>query len=88
MSNVDNIIEKYLEFFHDNQIDLNSKFLIAVSGGLDSMTVLDISKRCGLNISVAHINYGLRGEENVHEKNVPGKALFFRNFAGQVLILN
>ena len=70
MSNVDNIIKKYLEFFHHNQIDLKSKFLIAVSGGLDSMTVLDISERCGLNISVAHINYGLRGEENLHEKKL------------------
>ena len=70
MSNVDNIIEKYLEFFHHNQIDLKSEFLIAVSGGLDSMTVLDISERCGLKISVAHVNYGLRGEENVHEKKL------------------
>ena len=40
MSNIENIIEKYFEFFHHNKIDLKSKFLIAVSGGLDSMTVL------------------------------------------------
>ena len=68
MSNVDNIIKKFLEFFHHNQIDLKSKFLVAVSGGLDSMSVLDLSNRCGLEISVAHINYGLRGEENIIEK--------------------
>ena len=73
MSNVDNIIEKYLEFFYFNQIDLKSKFLIAVSGGLDSMSVLDISERCGLEISVAHINYGLRGEENIIEKKLVEK---------------
>ena len=70
MSNIENIIEKYFEFFHHNKIDLKSKFLIAVSGGLDSMTVLDISKKCGLEISAAHINYGLRGEENIIEKKL------------------
>ena len=70
MSNVDNIIKKFLEFFHHNQIDLKSKFLVAVSGGLDSMSVLDLSNRCGLEISVAHINYGLRGEENIIEKKL------------------
>ena len=68
MSNIENIIEEYFEFFHHNKIDLKSKFLIAVSGGLDSMTVLDISKKCGLEISAAHINYGLRGKENIIEK--------------------
>ena len=61
-------MKSILNFFNHNQIDLKSEFLIAVSGGLDSMTVLDISERCGLKISVAHVNYGLRGEENVHEK--------------------
>ena len=70
MSDVNNIIEKYLEFFHEKQIDLKSEFLIAVSGGLDSMTVLDMSNKCGMKISVAHINYGLRGEENVFEKKL------------------
>ena len=70
MSNIENIIEKYFEFFHHNKIDLKSKFLIAVSGGLDSMTVLDISKKCGLEISAAHINYGLRGKENIIEKKI------------------
>lgn len=70
MSNIENIIEEYFEFFHHNKIDLKSKFLIAVSGGLDSMTVLDISKKCGLEISAAHINYGLRGKENIIEKKI------------------
>ena len=70
MSDVNNIIEKYLEFFYEKQIDLKSEFLIAVSGGLDSMTVLDMSNKCGMKISVAHINYGLRGEENIFEKKL------------------
>jgi tRNA(Ile)-lysidine synthase len=38
--------------------------IVAVSGGLDSMTLLTVMHRAGFNIAVAHVNYGLRGEES------------------------
>jgi tRNA(Ile)-lysidine synthase len=38
--------------------------IVAVSGGLDSMTLLTVMHRAGFNVAVAHINYGLRGEES------------------------
>ena len=40
----------------------NDLVIVAVSGGLDSMTLLTIMHRAGFNIAVAHVNYGLRGE--------------------------
>lgn len=40
------------------------KILLAVSGGVDSMVMLDLFYRGGFTFSVAHCNYRLRGEES------------------------
>jgi tRNA(Ile)-lysidine synthase len=42
-----------------------SKLLLAVSGGVDSMVMLYLAREAGLRCGVAHVNYGLRGEESV-----------------------
>lgn len=44
-----------------------TRFLLAVSGGIDSMVMLDLFIKANLDISVAHINYRLRGEESEKE---------------------
>ncbi|WP_027375747.1 tRNA lysidine(34) synthetase TilS [Kaistella palustris] len=41
-----------------------SRFLLAVSGGVDSMVLLHFFNELGLDIQVAHINYGLRGKDS------------------------
>ncbi|MBO5771506.1 MAG: tRNA lysidine(34) synthetase TilS [Alistipes sp.] len=45
-------------FSHDDRI------LLTVSGGVDSMVMLDLFTRAGYNIGVAHCNFGLRGVES------------------------
>lgn len=40
------------------------KVLLTVSGGMDSMVMLHLFRECGFNISVAHVNFELRGEES------------------------
>ena len=40
------------------------KILIACSGGRDSMCLLQLCLDKGLNVEVAHVNYGLRGKES------------------------
>ncbi|WP_312818625.1 tRNA lysidine(34) synthetase TilS [Kaistella carnis] len=40
----------------------NSKFLLAISGGVDSMVLFELFKDLKVNIQVAHVNYKLRGE--------------------------
>ncbi len=39
------------------------KILLAVSGGLDSMVMLQLFRECGFEVSVAHANFQLRGAE-------------------------
>ncbi len=47
-----------------NNIEKSQKVLCGVSGGIDSMVMLDLFKNLGFNIGVAHINYQLRGEDS------------------------
>ena len=39
----------------------NPKMLVAVSGGLDSVVLTHLLRRCGFEFSIAHMNYKLRG---------------------------
>lgn len=43
---------------------LNKKILVAVSGGLDSIVLLDLFIHAGCEVGVAHANFQLRGEES------------------------
>ena len=67
MSIINNINKGFLAFFKQHQIKTDSKFLIGVSGGSDSMALLDIGVKAGLKISWANINYQLRNEESERE---------------------
>tara|TARA_B110001452_G_scaffold66915_1_gene53786 strand:- start:1889 stop:3199 length:1311 start_codon:yes stop_codon:yes gene_type:complete len=73
MSITNNINKEFLAFFKQHKIKINSKFLIGVSGGSDSMALLDIGLKAGLNISVAHVNYQLRNEESERESFIVKK---------------
>jgi tRNA(Ile)-lysidine synthase len=42
----------------------HKKYLLAVSGGIDSMVMCDLFLHAGLPFSVAHCNFRLRGEES------------------------
>lgn len=66
------------DFLRENHFLSDKKILIAVSGGVDSMVLLQLfyfyqqrTAGSGLHFSVAHINYKLRGEDsNLDQKLV------------------
>tara|TARA_B100001250_G_scaffold408582_1_gene431249 strand:- start:598 stop:1902 length:1305 start_codon:yes stop_codon:yes gene_type:complete len=46
------------------KVNTDSKILLAVSGGVDSMVLLDLFEKAHSNFSVAHSNFCLRGKES------------------------
>ncbi|MEA3318162.1 MAG: tRNA lysidine(34) synthetase TilS, partial [Bacteroidota bacterium] len=55
---------KFINFISDNKLcTSNSKILLGVSGGIDSITMFHLFKDTEFNIAVAHCNFNLRGEE-------------------------
>lgn len=58
MSRLNDLFGREIKRLADVQ---SAKYLIAVSGGIDSMTLLALAQKAGLNLGVAHVNYGLRG---------------------------
>ena len=53
----------------------NDKILIAVSGGMDSVVLLDLFIKAGYKVAVAHCNFKLRGNESDEDEQ------FVRNLA-------
>ncbi|MFD2202107.1 tRNA lysidine(34) synthetase TilS [Shivajiella indica] len=47
-----------------NILDESSKYLLALSGGLDSVTLGHLLIESGIDFEIAHVNYGLRAEES------------------------
>ena len=50
------------------------KLLLAISGGLDSMVLLHLLERLNYQVSCAHVNFQLRGEESMAD------ALFVKEY--------
>ena len=70
INKVKNTIEKY------NLINSSDKIVVGVSGGPDSISLLDILYKLDYNIVVCHVNHGLRENANVDEE-------FVKNFCNE-----
>ncbi len=55
---------KIHKVFKDLKKEINGKVLLAVSGGVDSMTLWYLFRKFEIPHAVAHVNYGLRGHES------------------------
>jgi len=57
--------ERFTSFIRNqNLFARDSKVLLAVSGGIDSVVMLDLFRRSGFQIGIAHCNFHLRGSES------------------------
>src|SRR5688572_21286230 len=64
---------KFLNFLSKNNlINKNDSCLIAVSGGYDSVALLDLLYKLRIllkiNLGIAHVNYNLRGQASLDEE--------------------
>ncbi len=70
------MIKKIEKFLYENNIKSNNiKILLAVSGGIDSMTMINCFQKLKFKISIAHCNFKLRGNESYNDM------LFVKNFS-------
>jgi tRNA(Ile)-lysidine synthase len=74
------ITKKIQSFCKENQFDLENKsILVATSGGVDSMVLIDILSQIEniKKIGIAHCNFSLRGNESDEDEE------FIKNYANQ-----
>ena len=59
------MLEFFKKFISEERLVTSGKtLLLAVSGGIDSVVLTDLSNRAGLKFAIAHCNFGLRGKES------------------------
>ena len=64
------MINLFKEYISKNNLALpNDKVLLAVSGGLDSVVMLNLFSRIGIEFAIAHYNFKLRGDESDEDEN-------------------
>ena len=61
-NNRDGLVQHMRQWFSRHRIETNATFITGVSGGLDSMVLVEALHRVGVEVHVAHVNYHLRGE--------------------------
>jgi len=59
------MINRFIEYMTNQcQAGTEKKFLLAVSGGIDSMVMAYLFRKAGINAGIAHCNFCLRGKES------------------------
>lgn len=64
-----NLLQSFLKYIQSNHLfSPKDKLLLAVSGGIDSVVLVELCKRAGFDFAIAHCNFQLRGEESSRDE--------------------
>lgn len=66
MNKVETIVRKYI--IHHDLFKNHGRYIVALSGGADSVALLLILRHLGVSLSAAHCNFHLRGEESERDE--------------------
>jgi tRNA(Ile)-lysidine synthase len=73
------MLADFLHFIRKHDLfKAQDRVLLAVSGGIDSMVMVDLFVRAGFSFGIAHCNFGLRGQDS------DGDELFGKKKAGEI----
>ncbi|MBK8700203.1 MAG: tRNA lysidine(34) synthetase TilS [Saprospiraceae bacterium] len=57
------MLDRFASFMREENISPEKqRILIAVSGGVDSMVLVDLFMKAGFSVGIAHVNYGMRAQ--------------------------
>lgn len=64
-----NLLEVFIQYIQTHKLfQPTDRLLLAVSGGVDSVVLCDLCARAGYSFTIAHCNFGLRGEESERDE--------------------
>lgn len=67
------LLTEFLDYSHLHRLmSGESRILLAVSGGIDSMVMASLFREAGITHSIAHCNFSLRGEESDGDEQFVG----------------
>jgi tRNA(Ile)-lysidine synthase len=67
---IDKMLDRFRSFIRENHLIRKSdKILLTVSGGIDSVVMLDLFIKAGYSCGIAHCNFGLRGTESDEDED-------------------
>jgi len=82
------MLSRFTDLINEKQLfEPHQKVLLAVSGGIDSMVLLNLFEKSGFNYGVVHCNFQLRGEDSDQDEQFVREAVlqhgvpaFFQTF--------
>jgi tRNA(Ile)-lysidine synthase len=64
-----NLLQQYTNYIKTQDLfQQKDRLLIAVSGGIDSVVLCELTKQAGYDFAIAHCNFQLRGEDSTRDE--------------------